>query len=501
MHDLVLELECSDPLYLQLFCALRDRILAGELRPGTRLPPTRSLASRLGVSRSVVVAAYERLTEQGYAYAHVGAGTFVRLPHDERRLEFGAMEASSDKNSTRSTRAPGDSERRLARLSERTNSDNSPETRNAIDFGLRAPARRKAPMPFLTPLPGFPVSKHAPDDAAKFGLPALRQALSGLLSRSRGIHCQALQVVVVRDSLSALEFLSSLLVVSHSAPVIIEDPNHPSVQRVFASRGAALVPCPVTDDGLDIASAPVGGPSPLLVQVTPNDQFPSGSTMSMDRRRALLTWARNADALVIENSLEATMQQETSSPPWLASLDGGDQVIHVGTLADVPTPDLRLGFIVLPNHLVDPAEAMIQKYPQPVLDRTQSAVARLIRNGFYERLSRRAERRHARLRTVLAREIRKTFGSEAGLAGGLLSPRITLSLPDSNREQEAELVRRARELNVGVTSLSSFYLAAPPRYGVILGYGALSEDEVREGVRRLHRAWMAAMASAPAMPS
>ena len=155
MYDLVLELECSDPLYLQLYAALRDRIMRGELRPGTRLPATRTLAKRLGVSRSVVVAAYSQLTDEGFAYAHVGAGTFVRYPESDTHRQ--SREAPEEGEGIRENTA------RVPRITRRLLSPSDREQvpakdPDAIDFGLRRGAR-SLDASFKDPLPGFPLKR------------------------------------------------------------------------------------------------------------------------------------------------------------------------------------------------------------------------------------------------------------------------------------------------------------------------------------------------------
>jgi GntR family transcriptional regulator/MocR family aminotransferase len=489
MNDLVLELECSEPLYHQLFAALRDRVLAGEIRPGTRLPATRALAERLGVSRSVVVAGYKLLIEEGYAYAHVGSGTFVKSQHHDaeppQTMEPGQRDESLQ------------AEPRVSRLVRRLleidfDSDARAGTHHedeSIDFGLPTgwPPRNTEKRTWGETADAQQSKPHGAGEPP-FGLPALRDALAKLLQRSRDIRCAAEQIAIVPDSQYAYELLARTLADAGSS-VLIEDPNHPHVRTTFDAVGAALQPCSIGETGLSLDAAPQGGSAPGLICVAPTDQFPSGTTMDLASRRRLLARSSAIDAMVIEDSLDANLGPAPPNAPWLGSLDREGRVIHLATAAHVPTPDLRLSFVVLPETLIEPVQHLLRFSPRPAPADVQDALARLIANGMYERLARRAQRRQARLRATLIEELRRCFGDEVRISGGVAAPRTTLRFPDLSVDDEARLARYARDQHVAVTRLSTFYVAAPPRAGIVLGFGELSEPEVREGIRRLHHVW------------
>jgi len=489
MKELVLELECNEPLYLQLYRALRSRIISGEIRPGTRLPATRTFAQRLGVSRSVVVTAYSLLTEDGYTYAHVGAGTFAKVPRNETNLNQEAP--PSDESGDRAEPKVSRLVRRLLEMG--VNDDILPALGprgDSIDFGVATGSTGESRLPGDERR--LEASRPLPDrgDRHPFGLPGLRQALAQLLQRARGIRCSAEQIVIVPDSQYALDLLSHTLLDSGSA-VLIEDPNHPQVRSTFESHHAELLPCPVDERGLDLNCAPQGGAAPALFYVAPTDQFPTGVTMDPARRRQLLDRARSFDAMIIEDSLDTSLESITATPPWLSSLDHEGRVIHLGTMPHVPTPELRVCYLVLPESLIEPVERLSQTAQRPAPVNGQHALARLLASGLYERLARRDQRRHVQQRTSLIEEARKTFGDDIRLSGGSSAPRITLRFPELSVDDEARLARLARDLHVAVTRLSTFFIAVPPKAGLILGYGKLSTSEIREGVRRLHNAWRA----------
>lgn len=489
MKELVLELECNEPLYLQLYRALRSRILSGEIRPGTRLPATRTFARRLGVSRSVVVTAYTLLTEDGYTYAHVGAGTFAKA--QQQMLHSNPSIPRLDESGERAEPKVSRLVKRLLEVDLGDETLPKPETRaESIDFGWTPDSSQESWRPRNERNPEASRPTLDRGDTPPFGLPGLRLALAQLLERSRGIRCSAEQIVIVPDSQHALDLLARTLLDTGSS-VLIEDPNHPQVRATLESHHAELLPCPLDDRGLDLERVPNGGAAPALIYVAPTDQFPTGVTMDPARRRELLDRARSFDAMIVEDSLDTSLESITATPRWLSSIDRQGRVIHLGTMPHVPTPELRVCYLVLPESLIEPVEKLTQSSRPAAPVYGQHALARLLASGLYERLARRDQRRQAQQRTSLMDEARRTFGDEIRLFAGSSAPRITLRFPDFSIDDEARLARLARSLHVAVTRLSTFYIAVPPKAGLILGYGKLSSPEIREGLRRLYSAWRA----------
>ncbi|HEY5261374.1 MAG TPA: PLP-dependent aminotransferase family protein [Solirubrobacteraceae bacterium] len=430
---------------VQLENRLRELVREGTLRPGTCLPSSRALASDLGVSRRLVVDAYEQLLAEGYLVSRQGAGTYVA----------GAGRPSKP--------AEVQSPRRTLLF------DFFPGTPDLSSFPRSLWLRAIRDVLSSTPSRAF-----AYPDAR--GAPELRHALAFYLRRVRGVVVEADSILVCSGATQGLALLGRALVRQGVGTIQVEDPSLPPHRAVLAYAGLEVQTVPVDDQGLDVSAltAPV-------VLSTPAHQCPTGVVLSPGRRAALVDWAR-AGGLVIEDDYDAEFRYDRAP---LGALQGlaPDRVVYVGTVSKTLAPGLRLGWLVLPASLAGPVlEAkVLDDFGSPTIE--QLALARLIDTAAYDRHLRKARRRNRDRRdALLAAVARHLPGARvSGISAGL---HALVRLP--GMVDARHLLEQAAARSVGVYPLS-MHMMDPPRQtdALVLGYAGLSGPAIEEGVRRL----------------
>lgn len=478
--NLLVTLRGAGPLHARLYAELRAAVLGGRLAPGARLPATRALARELGISRMVVVQAYERLVAEGYLEARVGAGTFVpaglRLP---LRDGGGGRAAAGPPREPLRLSAWGARVRAAAAGGAREQGVRfdfrygRPDTGAALMEVWRRALRRAASRPET----GY-------GDAR--GSARLRGALAGYLARSRGVRADADRILVCTGSQQALD-LAARVLLDPGDGAALEEPHYQGARRVLEAAGARLHPVATDDDGLLPASLPDDA-SVRLIVVTPSHQFPSGGVLPLARRLALLDWARARNAVVVEDDYDGEFRYDAEPVEAIQALDVEQRVVYVGTLSKVLFPGLRLGYLVVPPDLADAfvhAKWLADRH-SPLLE--QEALATLIEEGDFERHLRRCRQRYARRRQALLDAVARHLAGRARVQGAAAGLHVVLWFPDLPAERTADLAAAARRREVGVYPVAPYFLDPPRAAGLIVGYAALDEAEIEEGVRRLARA-------------
>ena len=481
-----LQLDEEGPLHQQAYRALRGAILDGRLRPGARLPATRSLAGELGVSRNTLLQAYEQLADEGYVTARTGAGTFVAESLPDDRLGDAAEPGVA--SATDATPLPlSKAARRILSAAPRAGiSWAIPRKHLAYDFRYGEPAYGDLPLETWCRILGrharrASVARLSYGDPA--GAPELRHALADYLRRARGVVCTPEQILVTHGSQQAIDLVGRVLV-DPGDRVALEEPHYTGFSLALDAFGAELVPVRVDENGLDTteleAHADLRG-----VCVTPSHQFPTGAILSLERRLALLGWAERETAFVLEDDYDGEYRYEGRPVPSLQGLDRAGRVLYLGTASKTLFPSLRIGWLVVPQPLVR-AFTLAKAYADTGSSGLEQRVlAEFIEEGHLERYVRRARVRNGQRREALEAAVARHLAGAAELEGTRAGLHGLLWVPDLALQREAELRRACEARDVGLYPVRPFFTRPPQRSGYVLGYAALSEEAIEEGVRRI----------------
>jgi len=461
----------------RLYRSLRDWIQEGRLGAGTALPSSRRLARELGLGRNTVLGAIDRLIAEGFLVSRPGAGVFVAEWRPEALA--GATSASGAATSSLSARGL-----------------------RILDFSATLSARHMAFAPGVPALDRLPrerwqrlLRRHqqrAPtewfDYPKQGGVPALREALCDYLRLSRSVRCRPEQILITQGAQQGFELIARLLADAGDC-VWLEEPGYGGAQSCFASAGLTLQPVAVDDEGMNIDTLPASTPAPRLIYVTPSHQYPRGVTMTLPRRMALLERARREGAWIIEDDYDSEFRYASAPIASLQGLIPSAPVIYVGTFSKVLYPGLRLGYLVLPEALVEPfrrANARLHREGQYAV---QAALADFIGEGHFVRhVARMREcyrERQARLRQALAPATAAGLVLSSGHAGMHLVAHL------ESHALESELVERGRAAGILLSPLSRYYLEGPGEPGLVLGYAGATEAEIDSAGRWLGENWLA----------
>lgn len=315
----------------------------------------------------------------------------------------------------------------------------------------------------------------------------LRTELQGYLRRARGLVCDPDQIIIVHGSQQAIDLCARVLV-DPGDRVLIEEPCYLMARRVFEAAGAKILAFPVDENGLVTHDLPAGRTT--LAYVTPSHQFPLGGVMPIARRQALLSWAQRSGAWLIEDDYDGEFRYGHRPVDALQSIDEAGSVIYVGTFSKALTPQMRLGYLVLPKSLVS-----VFRHAKRLTDRhapvqEQLTLASLIRSGAYERHVRRVRRKNEHRRAVLLLAVGKHLPAETQIEGAASGLHVVMWLTQLRSSDEETLVAQAREHGVAVWPISPTY-AAGGAYrkrkcaGLVIGYASLNQAEIEEGMARL----------------
>jgi GntR family transcriptional regulator/MocR family aminotransferase len=455
-------------LSVQIYRQLLSAILDGRFRPGERLPPTRELAQRLGVSRNTVAVAYEQLTADGVLIGRVGAGSYVN-----EGIPRGAMPR----------RALAGAVQPLAHWQSLPPPIELASTTSAYDFSVGIPDARLFPSTtwrrFLASEWRTPIAQYA-----RYGSPeghkGLRAAIARHIGLSRAVRADASDVIVTQGAQQAFDVIGRVLI-GEGTCVAVEDPGYPLVHRLFRSLGAAVVGVPVDEEGLRVEAIPRQA---SLVYVTPSHQFPLGMAMSFRRRAELLAWAERRGAMVIEDDYDSELRFDGRPLDPLQSLDRTGRVIYVGSFSKVLLPTLRMGFLVAPGSLraaLLTAKQLTDWHGDLI---AQAALARFIDSGLLARHIRKVMQvyavRHAQILESLERRCGRRLRAIPSAAGLHLA-----AVAEGTSANIRRAVDRARSRGVRVGVLSDYSLGAPCDTGVVIGYGAIPSSRIDDGLRQL----------------
>jgi GntR family transcriptional regulator / MocR family aminotransferase len=444
------------PLYLQIATRLRSAIATGALTAGARLPSARTLSAQLGVARGTVDAAYDMLAGEGAIEPRGAAGTVISAQVN------GVAKAPAQ-------RALGFTRPRAAVAA------------LPLAFQRGLPALDAFPRKLWATLTAKAARAMAEADLAypdPCGAMGLREEIVAYLGIARGIACAPHQVLVTAGYQNALTLVRQVLL-RPGDPVWVEDPGHPQAFQALEVGGASLVPVPVDADGMRVAAGVAAAPKAKLAVVTPTHQSPLGVSLSLPRRMALLAWAEEARAWVLEDDYDAEFRYTGPTPPSLKSLDRGDRVLFAGSFSKTLFPGLRLGYLVVPDSLIETmtrAARLITRGP-PLLE--QNVTAAFMAGGHFARHVKRMRGLYARRRAALAEALSGHFPVELA-AGGM---HLLIRLPEG--VDDGDVARRALAVGLAPTGLSGSAIAHDAGRALLLGFTNVKAEDAPALVARL----------------
>ena len=458
--DIHLRRDSPEPLFVQLSDQVRRCVVAGKVHHDLPLPPSRVLASELGVSRSTVLSAYEQLVAEGYIVGRRGSGYYARPLSDAESLPPRRVARQSvDEMPVDSTplQHPGYPDNRL--------------------FPYRQWARSLARSARVAPR-ALIVSD------SPFGDSSLRRAIADYLAEWRGLEISPRQVMVTAGSVDALE--TCIRTLTGPGDVVgLENPGYRPLRNLVVNQGMEIEWLPVGRNGAELPRAtPDRSPTRLAV-VTPSHQFPLGGAMPANRRLEYQRWASANDAWIVEDDYDSEFRYAGRPIPALASLDEAERSIYVGTFSKVFSVSLRLAYLIMPSALIDDFGRSLSRYGVRAALPCQRPLADFIDSGDFYRHIRRVRRIYAERRKLLLECLQRRLGDrleyEDYQAGMQIAVRLAPGLDDR------AIAAQARQRGVVLAPLSSYYgnPGEPAVQGLLLGFCPLNEAEIRTSVEVL----------------
>ena len=465
MNELTIALNLTSkiPLYEQIYQYIRNEIKKGILIPGKKLPSTRALAKHLEVSRSTVELAYEQLLSEGYMESVPCKGYYVAQIEELYQLQKVFVPVCKRDGNTK---------------------------KYEYDFSVNG-----------IDLNGFPynvwrkLSKEIlMDDRAELfrsgdaqGEYGFRQAICNYLHQARGVICTPEQVIVGAGSDYLLILLSMIL--GKNVTIAFEDPTYKQAYRILKEVGHCTIPVPLDKQGMDIRMLEDSGAD--IAYVTPSHQYPTGIVMPIKRRQELIKWAyQKEDRYIIEDDYDSEFRYKGKPIPALQGYGGEEKVIYLGTFSKSIAPAIRLGYMILPQTLLNKYHEQYRFVSSTVSKVDQLIVQKFMEDGHFERHLNRMralyKNRHDILMDALKpmEEICTISGENAG---------VHVLLTFRNGKTEEEFIEMAAKRNIRIYGLSEYYIQHKERDSatILLGYALLTETEIRDATKRLIEEFMA----------
>ena len=462
------------PLSRQLASALRQALSEGRIDAGARLPSTRALAGELGLARSTVVGVFEQLAAEGYITGRPGSGYFAASLGDP------APQTPAAPPAPRPLSRHGE---RLRRHASHWPSRGRPfELGHAdVDGSLMTTWKRLASR-VLSSRSGIAWNYGDPH-----GELSLRRAIADYLAAARGVRCRPEQIVLTSGTQQGLALAVHVLL-DPGDVAWVEDPCYRSTLDVLQAASAKIVPVPVDEGGLDVASGERRRGSenqafPRLIYTTPSRQYPLGMAMPLARRAALLGFAAQAGSWIIEDDYESEFQAPGQMLPSLQGLDRAGRVIYLGTFSKLVFPSLRLGYAVLPEDLVAPFAGARHLADRQSSGLIQAIMTEFMLDGHFARHLKRMRVRYAERQHFLIDQVARRLGDVVEIRPVESGMYLTAWLPWDWSDQAAAAT--LAEAGVSTSPLSSLVLETPRRPGLVLGYTGHGEAAIARAVEAM----------------
>ncbi|AOA59051.1 MocR-like pyridoxine biosynthesis transcription factor PdxR [Acinetobacter larvae] len=466
----------------QLYQALKDMILTGQLAPNTQLPSSRALAEMMAISRNSVLAALERLMDEGYLLTRASSGTYVsaHIPDDLIHSQQNSISRTS--TIAHSTQLNPNTAQLLA-LWHKNVPLNSQGQLLSIGVGCTDIFPHKL-WGRLLGRSWRQFSQNSKQAQDPMGLLQLRQALADYVQTTRGVHCSAAQIMIVNGTQQAMNIAAQALLQSGDA-VCLDEPGYDGALAAFQAVGATVHPIPCQSDGVDIAYAIKNHPEARLIFTAPSHQFPLGGTLSLNKRMRLLDWAAQQQAWIFEDDYNSEFRYKARPIQALQGLDQQQRVIYAGSFSKMMFPGFRLGFLIIPTALIE--TFLVTKYYTNTSSAylEQATMAYFIAEGHYARHVRRVRQACYQRQQTMIQAITQYLPDDFIVEPADAGIHLLCWLPD--RIDLAALLLRCQQAGLGIQPLSRYCQLKTPRSAILLGFAAHSPEQIIASIQCLAR--------------
>ncbi|MBD9375208.1 PLP-dependent aminotransferase family protein [Rhizobium sp. ARZ01] len=473
------------PLHARIQRSIRQLIVDGALGPGKPLPASRALAKSLGVSRDTIEASYAQLHAEGFIDRRVGSGSFVA-----EMTEFTPGHRLSQRDALLRNRAAPNLSKRGASM---FRSGGVRELLSPRPFAHGVPETRTFPLQLWERLERQ-VRKEVGAQGLLHGDPQgtepLRCAIADYVNLERGARATADRVLVLTSSQQAMSLCANMLL-DPGDRLFIEDPAYYGARKAFDAAGLECVPIRVDRQGIVVDQITAEPRRAKAVFLTPSHQFPTGATLTLDRRLALIEWAARNQAWIIEDDYDSEFHYAGKPTACVQGLDPHDRTIYIGTFTKSLFPGLRIGYVVLPPQLVKPmtvARTLLDGHTAPM---AQLTLARFMEGGHFGA--------HVRtMRGVYAERLDVLAGLVSTHLSNFVEPRVPiggLQMPCvlTCDLSERTAIDAAQRVGIELLGLSALHAASDGKAGFLMGFAAYTPLEIEVAVKKLASALRAVM--------
>ncbi|MDF0715987.1 PLP-dependent aminotransferase family protein [Muricauda sp. 334s03] len=461
-------------IYINLYTAFKKAILNRSLETGSKLPPSRVLANDLGISRSTVLKAIDLLLVENYVVSKKGSGYYVCPPQDKKiKLNFSAIEKKGGYPTlSKKGRAFGNNAKWMVE-------DNN----TGVAF-----------RPGLPPLDIFPVQiwkklideywKHTTPSELSYcntiGLQCLRENLSHYLRVYRDIHCHPDQIIITTGSLHSLYLVANVLL-EQNDEVIVEDPTYPMAHNLFKSLGASICTAQVDAEGLNLST--ICCQHPKFVYTTPSCQYPLGIKMSMKRRRDVLKWAAQKETYVIEDDYNHEFSNWEKPLGSLYGMAPQQRVIYLGTFNKLIHPSLRLGYMIVPDQLMDAVIGLYKQSSRFASRENQKAMSTFIEKDYLNKHLRRVIDTATERKEVFVHHFNTVLGDSFSLDHNSLG--LHLIAHNKLNTTDTFVEQKLLQHNIRVHALSKYHIGPNSANGMVMGFCSVNPKQIKETIQNM----------------
>lgn len=465
------------PIYLRIQRALRQLILDGALPASHPLPASRAFAASLNVSRDTVENAYNLLHAEGYIERQVGSGSFV--------AEVPSLHKARPKTTARSV------EQARIQLSKRGqrifNNEGVREALTPQPFAPGIPETRLFPLSLWARLERqvirdyqFKALQHNDPQGTK----ELRRAIAHYVNLERGAQATPERILILTSSQQAISLCAQVLL-DEGDHIFTENPMYQGAHKAFNAAGLIAIPIPVDQQGIRVDVLKQHPSSAKAISLTPSHQYPTGATLSLERRLELIEWAEQNQAWIIEDDYDSEFHYAGKPTACVQGLDASQRTIYIGTFTKSLFPSVRIGYMILPSQLVAPMTTARTLQDGHTATISQLTLARFIENGHFGAYIRQMRQIYAKRLITLEQLVRahlKDFLEPIPPLGGMQMLCVLIC-----NVREDLIVEQAKQQGISLTSLSSLYIGTPKQSGFLLGFAAYTDREMELAVRAIRK--------------